>query len=236
MGQEQEFRRSKELEVLDPRRLAKLLPLSANEKRGSRPIRGQYAGHPITPDQSLARSQLSPSFSFLSPSSFRIQEVTPRQPPPYSPFTSPSTSASYPIVTLPRSQRKDRSSLLTSLFKPSSDLNTSSQLLNTSSQHLNTSSQHLNTSINSSLPWKTSLSSSSSSCSCSSFSSCSSCYRMEGVNHVRLAQYPFIRDSVKMNTKRSLRHNDSNRDEILTLMKEFIFFYLFLALFAMSFK
>ena len=175
-----------QLDVLDPRQLARLLHRRSERHKSA--------------------SERSPSFSFTSfqfPSirSQRHKEPPhpesestpiPSQPPPYTftTFTSPSTiSANYPIVTLPRSQRKERSSLFNSLFKPSSELNIS---------------------MNDSLPWKTpyrppSTASSSCSCSSSSCSSCSSCYDMERVNHVRLAQYPFIRDSIKKNTGRSLR-------------------------------
>ena len=171
------------LDELDPRQLARLLH--------TRSERHQSA------------SERSPSFSFTSfqfpsfrSSHHKESESTPlpSQPPPYTfaTFTSPSTiSANYPIVTLPRSQRKERSSLFNSLFKPSSELNIS---------------------MNDSLPWKSPYkppsTSSSSSCSCSSSSfcsSCSSCYEMETVNDVRLAQYPFIRDTIKKKTRRALR-------------------------------
>lgn len=183
--QEQERPGDLELDVLDPRQLARLL--------NTRSERHQSA------------SERSPSFSFTSFQfpSFRSQrhkepsypgsESTPipSQPPPYTftTFTSPSTiSANYPIVTLPRSQRKERSSLFNSLFKPSSELNIT-----------------MNDSLPCKTPYRPPSTASSCSCSSSSCSSCASCYDMERVNHVRLAQYPFIRDSIKKNTGRSLR-------------------------------
>ena len=203
--QEQERPGDLQLDVLDPRQLLRLL--------NTRSERHQSA------------SERSPSFSFTSFQfpSFRSQfhkesshpgsESTPipRQPPPYTftTFTSPSTiSANYPIVTLPRSQRKERSSLFNSLFKPSSELNIT---------------------MNDSLPWKTPYRppSTASSCSCSSSSSCSSCsscYDMERVNHVRLAQYPFIRDSIKKNTGRSLRLSAPRCDLTCYFITSFILF------------
>ena len=180
--QEHEEHSPTKLDVLDPRQLARLLHTRS--------------------DRHQSASERSPSFSFKSFQfpSFRRQDPQyplgsestpiPSQPPPYTftTFASPSTiSAKYPIVTLPRSQRKERSSLLNSLFKPTSELNIS---------------------MNDSLPWKAPYrppsTISSCSCSSSSCSSCSSYYDMEKVNHVRLAQYPFIRDAVKKSTRRTL--------------------------------
>ena len=164
------------LESLDPRSLARL-------------VWARGRGHERTPSS----SQRSPSFSYFqfpsvrTPTSASRPQLSPASsasshlpPYPWSVYDSPSTlSSSYPIVTLPRSQRrksKERKSLFSNIFSTkSADLSCPDSAL------------------------KPRRPPSSGSCSCSSNSSCStcsSCYDMTEVPAVSISQFPFIRDSI----------------------------------------
>lgn len=142
----------------------------------------------------------SPSFSYFgfkgghtSSSTSTPDTPSSSKPPPYpwnNVYNSPSLSASYPIVTLPRSQRKknqiQRPTVLGTFFgKP----------------NLTSTSISMESMLK---PPPSNSSCSSCSCSGSSCSACSSCYDIPD-NIVSLAQYPFLRERILKNTRRRIR-------------------------------
>ena len=141
-------------------------------------------------------SQRSPSFSYFQFTGSKSQASTPQpvtptsQLPPY-PYNSPSTlSSSYPIVTLPRSQRKknntlNRTSIFGNIFSKPSELTPSYP------------------GYSESKPRPPSCSSSSCSCNSSSLSSCSTCYDMEDLS---LFQYPMVPQEFKRRRSRSSKY------------------------------
>ena len=137
-------------------------------------------------------SQRSPSFSYFQFNGSKSQAlgtppITPNSQLPLYPYNSPSTlSSSYPIVTLPRSQRKrnstlNRASIFGNIFAKPSEVSPG---------------------FSESKPRPPSCSSSCS-CSSSSLSSCSSCFDMD---ELPIFQYPYMHQEYKRSRRKSSKY------------------------------